>query len=143
MSPIRRQILTDNGTLSFAAGDTVTLIGNCCGVAADRRKRDADGRRHHLRRRHLRHRASPVNSGGHLVATNSTFSIAQLSLDNGSVLNSGDLTGDIFNMPIYVPYGDVQYLGNNASFQQIDINAGTLAERDAHPEPDRHQRRPT
>ena len=30
-------------------------------------------------------------------------------------------------MPIYVPYGDVQYLGNNAKFQQININAGTLA----------------
>ena len=30
-------------------------------------------------------------------------------------------------MPIYVPYSDVQYLGNNANFQQININAGTLA----------------
>ena len=43
------------------------------------------------------------------------------------MLNSGDLTGDAFNMPIYVPFGDVQYLGNNTSFQQIEINAGTLA----------------
>ena len=49
------------------------------------------------------------------------------------MLNSGDLTGDTFNMPISVPYGDVQYLGDNASFQQIKINAGTLAERDTEP----------
>ena len=39
---------------------------------------------------------------------------------------SGDLTGDTFNMPVYVPYGDVQYLADNAKFQQIDINAATL-----------------
>src|SRR5262249_62175755 len=29
-------------------------------------------------------------------------------------------------LPIYVPYNDVQYLGDNASFEQIEINAGTL-----------------
>ena len=40
------------------------------------------------------------------------------------MLRSGDLTGDTFNMPIYVPYNDVQYLGGNASFSDIDINAG-------------------
>ena len=34
-----------------------------------------------------------------------------------------DLTGDAFNLPIFVPYGDVQYLAGNASFHDIDINA--------------------
>ena len=29
-------------------------------------------------------------------------------------------------MPIYVPYGDVQYLTGNAKFEQIYINAATL-----------------
>ena len=43
------------------------------------------------------------------------------------MLNSGDWTGDVFNMPIYVPYSDVPYLSNNASFEDIDINAGTIA----------------
>src|SRR5439155_1228642 len=46
--------------------------------------------------------------------------------DNSSVLNSGDLTSDAFNLPIYVPYNDVQYLGNNTTFHDININAGTL-----------------
>ena len=119
------QILTDNGTLTFAAGDTVTLNGNCCGAAADRRSGmlTADSTTFGGG---TSGPSITIASGGHLVATNSTFSLAQLSLDNGSVLNSGDLTGDTFNMPIFVPYGDVQYLGNNVSFQQIEINAGTL-----------------
>ena len=43
------------------------------------------------------------------------------------MLNSGDLTGDTFNMPLYVPYGDVAVPGAaTSSFQQVDINAGTL-----------------
>ena len=42
-------------------------------------------------------------------------------------MNSGDLTGNTFNLPISLPYGDVQYLGSNASFQQIQINAGTIS----------------
>ena len=37
------------------------------------------------------------------------------------------MTGDVFNTPVYVPYGDIQYLGDNASFELIWINAGTLA----------------
>ena len=68
-----------------------------------------------------------VESGGTLVATDSTFNISQLSFNNSSVLSSGDLTGDVFNTPVYVPYGDIQYLGDNASFELIWINAGTLA----------------
>ena len=68
-----------------------------------------------------------VNAGGHLTAANTSFALSQISLDNSSVLNSGDLTGDTFNMPIYVPYNDVQYLGGNATFNDVDINAGTVS----------------
>ena len=42
-----------------------------------------------------------VNSGGQLIATNSTFSISQLSFNNTSVLDSGNLTGNTFNTTIY------------------------------------------
>ena len=33
----------------------------------------------------------------------------------------------MFDLPIYVPYGDVQYLANNAKFEQININGATLS----------------
>ena len=49
------------------------------------------------------------------------------SLVNGSVFNRGDLTNDVFNLPIYVPFQDVALLANNQSFQDINIIAGTLA----------------
>ncbi len=74
-----------------------------------------------------------VGAGGHLTAANSRFTLSELSLDTASVLNPGDLTGDIFDQAIAVPYNDVQYLADNISFQDIDINAngsvnsGTLA----------------
>ena len=52
-----------------------------------------------------------VDSGGELMATSSTFSINELSLVNGSIMNTGDLTNDIFNLPIYVPFQDVRPAG--------------------------------
>ncbi len=81
-----------------------------------------------------------VEPGGHLKAANTTFNLNYLSLNNASIYASGDLAGDTFNMPIYVPYGDVQYLAGNAKFEQIYINAATPALRpDAGAQPDRHQ----
>ena len=116
------QTLTDNGALTFAADDTVSM-GSCCYsqtiaiggtlTAVGTTFTGGGGQ-------------ISVNTGGELIASDSTFSIAQLSLANSSVLDAGDLTGDVFNMPISVPYNDVQYLGGNASFNQININAGTL-----------------
>ena len=41
------------------------------------------------------------------------------------MLEGGDLTGDVFNHALYVPYNDVQYLGNNAAFNDVEINPGT------------------
>jgi hypothetical protein len=67
-----------------------------------------------------------VNSGGHLVASNSSFGLDYLSLAGDSVFKAGDLTGDTFNLPIYVPYTDVQYLANNASFEAIEIEPASL-----------------
>ena len=96
-----------------ATGDTFTNIGRTTYHRGQLRRR-ADRQQQHLHPR-------------------------QLSLDNNSMLNSTDLTGDVFNMPIYVPYNDVQYLGNNATFNDVDINAGTLPSGTLEPEPDRHQ----
>ncbi len=68
-----------------------------------------------------------VDSGGELTASTTTFNINELSLVSGSILNSGDLTNDTFNLPIYVPFQDVALLSNNDSFQNINIITGTMA----------------
>ena len=67
-----------------------------------------------------------VNSGGHLTTANSTFGWAGLALANGSLLNPGDITGNTFNQTITVPATDVPLLADNASFQDIDIQPGSL-----------------
>ena len=120
------QTLTDDGTLTFAAGDSLTLAGGgCCSspaqiavggtlTANDTTFSGADAN-------------IAVNPNGHLTAAGSTFNLGSLSINDSSVYGSGDLTGDTFNMPINVPYGDVQYLGGNASFNLVNINDDTLA----------------
>ena len=114
---------TVNGTLNFAIGDAVSifnaeiLVNGTLNASSDSFTNNNGNYATGIQ----------VNSGGHLIASNSTFSLSQLSLDNNSVFNSGDLTGNVFNMPIYVPYTDVQYLGSNASLHDVGINAGTLA----------------
>ena len=64
-------------------------------------------------------------------ASNSTFALSQRRPEHGSILNAGDLVGDSFNCPLYLPEVDVQYLSgtgsNNAQFQDIDILAGSVA----------------
>ncbi len=112
--------LTDNGALNFATGDTVSLydtqiVVNGTMTAAGDSFNNAGYTT-----------GIAVNSGAELTASNSTFSLSQLSLDNNSKLNGTDLTGDVFNMPISVPYNDVQYLGNNETFNDVNINAATL-----------------
>src|SRR5271157_2012903 len=73
-----------------------------------------------------------VNSGGHLIASGSTFTLNQVTLNAGSVFNPGDLSNDTFNQPLYLPVTDVPLLStagggsDNKSFQDIDILAGTL-----------------
>ena len=68
-----------------------------------------------------------VDSGGESTAANSTFSVDELSMVSGSIMNSGDLTNDVFNLPIYVPFQDIALLANNQSFQNVNIISGTMA----------------
>ena len=122
------QTLVDNGTVTLATGDTVTFEVGCCYtaqsitvngtlVADNTNFNDNNG---------SGSSTISIFSGGELKATNSKFNINQLSFSNSSVLSSNDLTGDTFNLPINLPYGDIQYLGNNVAFQQIQINSATL-----------------
>ncbi len=67
-----------------------------------------------------------VNSGGHLTASNSTFGWDNFVLANGSVLNSGDLSNNIFNTTVSAPALDIPLLAGNQSFDAIDILAGGL-----------------
>ena len=80
------ETLTDDGTLSFASGDTLTLDGNCCSsaeivvagtlTAAGTTFTGTDGGG-----------SIVVNSGGQLNATSSTFSLNQLVVESGSTAN--------------------------------------------------------
>ena len=100
----RRQTLTDNGTLSFASGDTLTLGTDCCSAAQ-------------------------IVVAGTLTATGTTFtgtgSSGTIMVNSGGIITP---TGSTFNVPLFVPYNDVASLaaGNNVSFDQIEINSGTL-----------------
>jgi len=67
-----------------------------------------------------------VNSNGELIASNSTFAWDQLSLANASILKSTDLSGNIFNLPIFLPATDVPLLSNNLSFEAVNLLAGNL-----------------
>ena len=68
-----------------------------------------------------------VNPAGHLVATGTNFSWDSLALAGGSVLTNGDLAGDSFNLPIYVPITDIPLLAGNVVFQDVYINSANLA----------------
>ena len=98
------QTLTDNGMLSFAAGDAVTLGASGYGAAY-------------------------IVVSGTMTATGTTFSSpgnagSTITVDSGGLINP---SGSTFNLPLFVPYGDVQDLTANLSFDQIEINAGTLS----------------
>ena len=98
------ETLTDDGTLSFASGDTLTLGSSCCSSAE-------------------------IVVAGTLTAAGTTFTGTDYS--GNIVVNSGGIitpTGSTFNVPLFVPYGDVASLaaGNNVSFDQIEIGAATL-----------------
>ncbi len=126
------QTFTDGGTLTFGSGDSVSfpaaqfattqLVVNSGGVVNAASTNfstpgNASGSLTQI----------VVNSGGELIAASSTFGVNQLVLANGSVLNPGDLTNDVFNLPIYVPALDVPLLTNNQSFGAININGGSLS----------------
>ena len=126
--------LTDNGTATFASGDAVTSR------ATNRREQIVVGNGGLLTAAGTTFTATgfentgliTVSGGGHLQASNSLFSstLNQVDLNSGSILNAGDLTGNSFNCPLFLPEGEVQYLSgtgsNNAQFQDIDILAGSV-----------------
>ncbi len=106
--------LTDAGTLSFAAGDAVSLAGTFNGGAAQ----------------------LLVSNGGLLTAAGTAFSGGNAAynsvyLDNGSLLQAnGGLTGNSFALPLYIAAGNIQYLSGNGNsnlaFQDIDLLAGSI-----------------
>jgi hypothetical protein len=65
-----------------------------------------------------------VSAGGHLIASNSTFAISNLYLDPGSILDSGDLSNDVFSTTLTAPITDVPLLAANQSFQEVDLIGG-------------------
>ena len=135
----------------MASGATVNVGANVTVLLRrpdDHRQRDAELR--HRRRRDFNtyYGASQIVVGGTMTATSDTFpprgttprsrstpaassrrpaapSTSLSSRRQHQHYASGDLTGDTFNMPIYVPYNDVQYLAGNRSFSDVDINADT------------------
>ena len=126
--------ITDNGTLSFATGDSVALNGTSGGFGGGPGPAQisiASNNSGTLSATNTDFTTNgvgniTVGAGGLLNAANSSFTLTSLTWDNSSVLGSGDLTGDTFNLPIYVPFGDVQYLSGNTSFEQIEIGSGTI-----------------
>jgi Bacterial Ig-like domain/Calx-beta domain len=68
-----------------------------------------------------------VSAGGHLTATGSTFGWSGLSWANGSVLGTGDVTGNTFNQTITIPAADAVLLANNLSFENIDLQPGSVS----------------
>ncbi len=113
-SPTTSVTLTDNGLLSFGSNDTVTLnssAGN--GTTAQ----------------------IVVSGGGDLKANGTTFAVggngtSQIVVNSDAVLNAGDLVGNAFNLPLFIPAIDVQYLygsaNNNLQFQNINIQPVNL-----------------
>ena len=95
------QTIADNGTLTFGTGDTVTF-GGAATIAVNPSGTNPGGTltasgdtftTNGSGNNYLK-----VSSGAHLTASNSTFSLDNLYLDSGSLLNSGDITGNAFNL---------------------------------------------
>ncbi len=92
-----------------------------------------------------------VSGGGELKATGTTFApsangvgVTQIVINSDAVLNAGDLVGNGFDLPLFIPAIDLQYLSgsanNNLRFKDIDIQPVNLTsgqsvatERHRHP----------
>ena len=104
------QTITDNGTLNVGASSTVALTqGN--------------------------NSTTEIAVNGTLNATSAIFDITGSAINAPVTIiqvNPGGIitpTGSTFSLPLFVPYNDVSTLaaGNNQSFDQIEIDAGTLS----------------
>ena len=131
--------LTDDGTLSFASGDTLSLAStqpnNYYGsqvVVGSGGLFQATGTTflNPSGSSGTAYTQIVVQSGGNLQASSSTFAIGQLNFNIGAVVAAGYLSGDAFNLPLYIPAIDVQYLSgtsnSNLQFQTIYIQPDTL-----------------
>lgn len=126
------QTLTVNGTMT-ATGDTISLSSNYAGgtqilvngtLTATGTTFNAPGGGYFT--------SLTVNSGGELIAHSCSFTLGQMTLSAGSTFNPGDLANDSFNLPLYLPAGDVALLSaagggsDNQSFDAIDILSSSL-----------------
>src|SRR5262249_54057906 len=128
--------LADNGTLTFAAGDVVTLAATTYASTVAQITVGSGGL--------LKLTGTTFNdslasggtaliafgAGGHFQATNSSFALSYVSLAVGATVGTGDLVGNGFDCPLYIPAIDVQYLSgssnDNLRFRDIDIQPDTL-----------------
>ncbi|HZV04066.1 MAG TPA: hypothetical protein VE999_03160 [Gemmataceae bacterium] len=118
--------LTDDGTLKFSSGDSVSLSAGATQiVVGNGGLMTATGTTFSGPSNYVTQIV--VNSGGHLQASNSIFALYAVILNDGSTLNAGDLTGNSFNSPLFVPEQDIQNLSNNALFNTINILGGSVA----------------
>ena len=103
--------------MSFAAGDTVTFDYDRHDADRGRQRRPAQTASGTAFTGSTNYATSQivVNSGGHLQASDSTFALGNVTLNTGTVLNAGDLTGDSFDSPLYMPASDVQYLSGTGT----------------------------
>ncbi len=124
--------LTDSGTadLQCRRRGEFQLRPDSADRGHQRRRTQCQQHRFHRLRWLITLREIYVDGGGHFTASNSSFTYIQVYLDNGSILNAGDLVGNSFNTNLFLSAADVQYLSgagsNNAQFNDIDILAGTL-----------------
>src|SRR5262249_39761518 len=122
-SPVNGGTLTlaDNGTLTFAAANTVTLnaatyYGTTTQiVVGSGGLLTTTGPPFNDPPANAGTALIAVNSGGHLQASSSTFALSLVNLAIGAVVNAGDLAGNAFDLPLYIPAIDVQYLSGTAN----------------------------
>ena len=126
------QFLSVSGQFNVT-GASVVIDKNagCCGTSdGDRRQQRRDDDRQRTppstatAAAATRTPTSQVSTGGHLIASDSTFSLDNLYLNTGLVLNSGDLTDNVFNTPLYAPIADQPLLTNNQSFDAVYLTGG-------------------
>jgi hypothetical protein len=112
---VKDAMVVINRTTSYGSGSDGILITSGGTLTADGSSfvRSAIGFDNHENAR------IEVGTGGHLTATGSTFSIDNLYLDGGLVLNQGDLSNNIFNLPLYTPVADIPLLTANQSFGAV------------------------
>ncbi len=120
--------LTDDGTLTFASGDTVNFDCNSNQSQSSQIVVGSGGLMNASGTTFKSIQGNTtqivVNAGGELQANNCTFTITDVDLADGSILNSGDLINNAFNTTLYTPIGDVPLLTNNQSFEDVEINPG-------------------